>query len=216
MHYLSSNDRIAVFIYIKQYHIIQPLICKCFIDIKNFYKDLLYLKNISLQEKKEQDEYDINLEEFKTSEFQLGGKEFNEQSQEEDESSDYFIKEDIKYDLIEGLIETINYIKNYFKMKESIKNEKYIIFFTIFNKLKQNKESILLLVGKNKIFKYTNNNNSIDENERENENIIEFIMNKFGEKSEIINFENMTKIKTVLSYNNVIKDEIIYPNEIYK
>ena len=116
-------------------------------------------------------------------------------------------------------------------MKESIKNEKYIIFFTylfnaksiwdekvknIFNKLKQNKESILLLVGKNKIFKYTNNNNSIDENERENENIIEFIMNKFGEKSEIINFENMTKIKTVLSYNNVIKDEIIYPNEIYK
>ena len=48
-------------------------------------------------------------------------------------------------------------------MKESIKNEKYIIFFTdlfndksiwdekvknIFNKLKQNKESILLLVGK--------------------------------------------------------------------
>ena len=150
----------------------------------------------------------------------MGGKEFNEQSQEEDESSDYFIKEDIKYDLIEGLIETINYIKNYFKMKESIKNEKYIIFFTdlfndksiwdekvknIFNKLKQNKESILLLVGK-----------SIDENERENENIIEFIMNKFGEKSEIINFENMTKIKTVLSYNNVIKDEIIYPNEIYK
>ena len=41
-------------------------------------------------------------------------------------------------------------------------------------------------------------------------------MNKFGEKSEIINFENMTKIKTVLSYNNVIKDESIYPNEIYK
>ena len=232
--YLSSNDRIAVFIYIKQYHIILPLICKCFIDIKNFYKDLLYFKNISFQENKVQDEYDINLEEFKprkASEFELGGKEFNEQSQEEDESSDYFIKENIKYDLIEGLIETINYIKNYFKMKESIKNEKYIIFFTdlfndksiwdekvknIFNKLKQNKESILLLVGKNKIFKYTNNNNSIDENERENENIIEFIMNKFGEKSEIINFENMTKIKTVLSYNNVIKDEIIYPNEIYK
>jgi hypothetical protein len=229
--YLSSNDRIAVFIYIKQYHIIQPLICKCFIDIKNFYKDLLYLKNISLQEKKEQDEYDINLEEFKTSEFQLGGKKFNEQSQEEDESSDYFIKTEIKYNLIEGLIETINYIKNYFKMKESIKNEKYIIFFTdlfndksiwdekvknIFNKLKENKESILLLVGKNKKVKHINNNNSFNNNEEGNEYIIEFIINKFGEKSEIINFENITKIKTVLSYNNVIKDEIIYPNEIYK
>ena len=59
-------------------------------------------------------------------------------------------------------------------------------------------------------------NNSFNDNEEDNEYIIELIMNKFGEKSEIINFENMTKIKTVLSYNNVIKDEIIYPNEIYK
>ena len=189
---------------------------------------------MSLQENKEADEYDINLEEFnerKASIFELGGKEYIEQSQEEEDSSDNFIKEEIKYNIIEGLIETINYIKNYFKMKESIKNEKYIIFFTdlfndksiwdekvknIFNKLKENKESILLLVGKNKNFKHINNNNSFNNNKEENEYIIEFIINKFGEKSEIINFENMTKIKTVLSYNNVIKDEIIYPNEIYK
>ena len=34
--YLSFNDRIAVFIYIKQYHIILPLIYKCQIDIKKF------------------------------------------------------------------------------------------------------------------------------------------------------------------------------------
>ena len=227
--YLSSNDRIAVFIYIKQYHIISPLVCKCKIDIKNFYKDLLYFKNISLQEKKGQEEYDIILEEFKTSrasEFELGGKEFNELSQDEEESSDYFVKTEIKYNLIEGFIETINYIKNYSKMKEGIKNEKYLIIFTdlfndklirdekvknIFLKLKENKESILLLVGKNKIFKHMNEN-CFDENDF----LYELIMNKFGEKSEIINFENMTKIKTILSYNNVIKDEIIYPNEIYK
>ena len=231
--YLSSNDRIAVFIYIKQYHIISPLVCKCKIDIKNFYKDLLYFKNISLQEKKGQEEYDIILEEFKTSrasEFELGGKEFNELSQDEEESSDYFVKTEIKYNLIEGFIETINYIKNYSKMKEGIKNEKYLIIFTdffndklirdekvknIFLKLKENKESILLLVGKNKIFKHMNEN-CFDENEEENDFLYELIMNKFGEKSEIINFENMTKIKTILSYNNVIKDEIIYPNEIYK
>ena len=115
-------------------------------------------------------------------------------------------------------------------MKESIRNEKYIIFFTdlfnnkliyeekvknIFSKIKQNKESILLLVGKNKISKHLNNN-CIGKKEEGNEYIIELIMNKFGEKSEIINFENMTKIKTILSYNNVINDEIIYPNEIYK
>ena len=231
--YLSSNDRIAVFIYIKQYHIISPLVCKCKIDIKNFYKDLLYFKNISLQEKKGQEEYDIILEEFKTSrasEFELGGKEFNELSQDEEESSDYFVKTEIKYNLIEGFIETINYIKNYSKMKEGIKNEKYLIIFTdlfndklirdekvknIFLKLKENKESILLLAGKNKIFKHMNEN-CFDENEEENDFLYELIMNKFGEKSEIINFENMTKIKTILSYNNVIKDEIIYPNEIYK
>ena len=231
--YLSSNDRIAVFIYINQYHIILPLVCKCKIDIKNFYKDLLYFKNISLQEKKGQEEYDIILEEFKTSrasEFELGGKEFNELSQDEEESSDYFVKTEIKYNLIEGFIETINYIKNYSKMKEGIKNEKYLIIFTdlfndklirdekvknIFLKLKENKESILLLVGKNKIFKHMNEN-CFDENEEENDFLYELIMNKFGEKSEIINFENMTKIKTILSYNNVIKDEIIYPNEIYK
>ena len=244
--YLSSNDRIAVFIYIKQYHIVLPLICKCLIDIKNFHKDLIYFKNISFQENKEKDEYDINLEEFKASEFELGGKEinleefkasefelggkeFNESSQEE-ESSEYYAKLEIKYKVIEGLIETINYIKNYFKMKESIRNEKYIIFFTdlfnnkliyeekvknIFSKIKQNKESILLLVGKNKISKHLNNN-CIGKKEEGNEYIIELIMNKFGEKSEIINFENMTKIKTILSYNNVINDEIIYPNEIYK
>ena len=231
--YLSFNDRIAVFIYIKQYHIILPLIYKCQIDIKNFYKDLIYFKNISVQETKGQEEYDIILEEFKTSkvsEFELGGKVFNELSQEEEESSDYVVKTDIKYNILEGLIKSINYIKNYFKMKESIRNEKYIILFTdlfndkfikdekvknIFDKLKLNKDAILLLVGKNKIFKHINENCLIG-NEEENEFIVELIMNKFGEKSEIINFENMTKIKTILSYNNVIKDEIIYPNEIYK
>ena len=40
--------------------------------------------------------------------------------------------------------------------------------------------------------------------------------NKFGEKSDVIDFENMKKIKTILSSNNFIEDEIIYPNEIYK
>ena len=186
-----------------------------------------------MQETKGQEEYDIILEEFKTSkvsEFEFGGKVFNELFQEEEESSDYFVKTDIKYNIIEGLIKSVNYIKNYFKMKEGIRNEKYIILFTdlfndkfikdekvknIFDKLKINKDAILLLVGKNKIFKHINEN-CLNENEEENEFIIELIMNKFGEKSEIINFEKMTKIKTILSYNNVIKDEIIYPNEIYK
>ena len=44
----------------------------------------------------------------------------------------------------------------------------------------------------------------------------EIILSKFGKDSEVIYFENMLKIKTILSNNKVIKDEIIYPNEVYK
>ena len=56
-------------------------------------------------------------------------------------------------------------------------------------------------------------NNSVgEENE---EKMLKLILKKFNERSEIIGFENMKKIKTILSSNNVIKDEIIYPNEIY-
>ena len=53
-------------------------------------------------------------------------------------------------------------------------------------------------------------------NEQTNKNIEELILSKFGEKSEIIDFDNMNKIKTILSNNKVIKEEIFYPNEIYK
>ena len=45
--------------------------------------------------------------------------------------------------------------------------------------------------------------------------MMKLILKKFDERSETIEFENMKKIKTILSSNNVIKDEIIYPNEIY-
>ena len=66
---------------------------------------------------------------------------------------------------------------------------------------------IFLLVGKN-------NKNEIDNNI--NNDIEKLIINKFWSKSEAIEFENMKKIKTILSKNKVIKDEIIHPNEIYK
>ena len=113
-------------------------------------------------------------------------------------------------------------------MKENIKNEKYIILFTdllnkkfidekkienIFENLIGDKETILLLVGKYKELEVKKEKDNFIENERIIEDII---LRKFGEKSEIINFENMKKIKTILSNNKVIKDEIIFPNEIYK
>ena len=71
----------------------------------------------------------------------------------------------------------------------------------------------MLLVGKNKHLHLKKEKNHINANEKLFE---ELILNQFGEKSELINFENMKKIKPILSNNNVIKDEIIYPNEIYK
>ena len=63
-------------------------------------------------------------------------------------------------------------------------------------------------MGKNKKSEKNNFNDN-------NSYIEELILSKFGEKSKAINFENMKKIKTILS-NNKVKDEIFYPNEIYK
>ena len=75
------------------------------------------------------------------------------------------------------------------------------------------KEIIFLLVGK---IKNNNLNNEKIYNISEENNSENLILSKFGEKSEIIDFENMKKIKTILSNNTVIKDKIIFPNEIYK
>jgi hypothetical protein len=124
----------------------------------------------------------------------------------------------------------VNYSINYLKIKEAAKNERYIILFTdIFNtykitdeiimtnfkNLNKEKEITLLLVGKNKEKDIKYNINNIFDLDEEKQ-MVKLIYEKFGERSEIIDFENMKKIKTILSSNNVIKDEIIYPNEIYK
>ena len=131
---------------------------------------------------------------------------------------------------ISGLIKSINYIKNYFKLKEKVKNEKYLIVFTdLFNffrisdeEVEQNFENLskdreihFLLVGKNRRRNSQNEKENLSD-ENDEIRIKEILNEKFGVQSELIDFENMKKIKTILSNNNVIKDEIIYPNEIYK
>ena len=76
-----------------------------------------------------------------------------------------------------------------------------------------NKDIIFLLIGKIK----NKNLNKEKNNDTQNRDNLEYsILCKFSEKSEIIYFENMKKIKTILSNNTVIKDEILFPNEIYK
>ena len=46
-------------------------------------------------------------------------------------------------DIVKGLIDTLNYSKNYLKMKEEMENEKYIILFTdLFNNYRITEEKI--------------------------------------------------------------------------
>ena len=229
--YLSSNDRLAVFIYTKQYQIICPLMTKKRIDIKNFSKDLIYYKKKVFKEINETEEFDINENDLQNEkiEFQSNNENFSEPRSQE-ESFDEDDKKMQNLIIVTGLIKSISYIKNYLKIKEGIKNEKYIIVFTdLFNYFSINDEEIekkfenlpkdreihFLLVGKNRM-RNTKNEKENSSDEYDEKRLNEIIIEKFGDQSELIDFENMKKIKTILSNNNVIKDEIIYPNEIYK
>ena len=231
--YLSNNDRLGAFIYTRKYQIICPLLQKSKIDSNNFSNDLNYYKKRIFKEMDETEIYALNENYLHNEkiEFQSNNDDnFSEPRSEEEDSfdeDDYRIKNN---KIFTGLVKSIIYIKNYLKMKEGVKNEKYIILFTdLFNyfritdmevekkfqNLTKDKEIHFLLVGQKK----RRDANKDKENlvEESDEKILSGIISeKFGDKSELIDFENMKKIKTILSNNNVIKDEIIYPNEIYK
>ena len=231
--YLSCNDRLGVFIYIKNYKIICPLMCKNKIDINNFNKDLTYYKKKIFNEKKETEEFvDVDISENdlleEKLEFPSNNEHFSEQRSEEEscEENDKKIKD---YEMLIGMIKSINYIICYLKKKESVKNEKYIILFSdLFNYLSINDPYIekkienmpkdknihFLLVGKNRNRNIQNEKEKILEEDEKK--MTEIIKEKYGEKSELIEFDNMKKIQTILSSNKVIKDEIFYPNERYK
>ena len=224
--YLSNNDRLGVLIYKNDYKIICPLMKVNEIDNDNFSKDLIYHKNNLCIKNDEIEDYDFNFEIDNDIQFDLD--ENNQNVNSEEESYESSSKEEIYYDEINCLVNVINYINKYLKVKEEMLNEKYIIIFSdilnrklsgdnqiekMLDNIIGDKNSILLLVGKNK--KTSKKSDNCKNNEQIND-IEKLILKKFGEKSEIIFFENMKKIKTILSNNKVIKDEIFYPNEIYK
>ena len=239
--YLSNNDRLSVFIYSNQYKILCPLLYKSQIDKNSFNYDLINYKKIIFKESEEQDtdsisDYDINeIDEKELQNIQKTGFQFNQDiiknfsdSQESfnDENKNLSIS-----DIIKGLFDTINYAKKYIRVKQGIQNEKYFIVFTdLFNyykakdeiisnnleNLKEDKEIIFLLIGKNKLNYSLKENNNISLLEKENEKQLrEILIYKYDKRSDIIYYENMKQIKNILS-NIVIKDNIIYPNEIYK
>ena len=230
--YLTSKDRFAVFIYVNEYQIICPLMSVNKIDTNNFSRDLKYYKKCTFNEDdNELEDDDININ-FNLNDLQskdIGNKFANKNFDDNslDDSSDVNEGEENNYQKISGLIKTINYMNYYLRTKEDVKNDKYAIVFTdifnlkipedekiekLFTKLNEEKETILILAGRNKKRNLKNENTSFIDFKK----IEKLFLNKFGDKSEIIDYENMKKIKTILSNNNVIKDEIIYPNEIYK
>ena len=231
--YLTNNDRLGVFLLINEHRIICPMMRKCEIDILNFSKDLdkysdkLFKKerldssfgNEIIQEKLEGDESES----------------YN--SQDNSLSSDGFgdYKNNINYYgmTIEDTVKSLNYCINYLKMKEINTNEKFFLYFDTKIKkimdylieirdyedlqnlsyiseekkmidLQKDKKIHFLLVGK------------INADENENDAYKKILLEYFGSKSEIIPFDNMKKIKSILSSNSIINDNVIFPNEIYK
>ena len=239
--YLSNNDRLSVFIYSNQYKILCPLLYKSQIDKNSFNYDLINYKKIIFKESEEQDtdsisDYDINeIDEKELQNIQKTGFQFNQGINKNFSDSQKSFNDENKNlsisDIIKGLFDTINYAKKYIRVKQGIQNEKYFIVFTdLFNyykakdeiisnnleNLKEDKEIIFLLIGKNKLNYSLKENNNISLLEKENEKQLrEILIYKYDKRSDIIYYENMKQIKNILS-NIVIKDNIIYPNEIYK
>ena len=230
--YLTNNDRIGVFMLMTEYRIICPMMCKSEVDILNIHKDLdsysekiaksevqnSFLGNETIQEKLGDNESDPYKNTPSSNNFSMEG-DFKENITNDDK-------------IIEDTIKSLNYCINYLKMKEIDKNEKFFIYFISNVKkfmeylneirdyknfenlsyesrekknvdLQKNKKIHFILVGK------------IDE-ENEGENYKRILLQYFGSKSEIIPHDNMKKIKTILSANSIINDNITFPNEIYK
>ena len=228
--YLTNNDRLGVFLLLKEYRIICPMSRKCEIDFLNFTKDLdMYSEKIMKSERLDYTENEIIEEKLEVNESESYK---NNISSENAFNESKEIINNIEID-IEKLIKSLNYCINYLKMKEINTNEKYFIYFTSnikkfidylsdigeyenyknlsydsgdkkkINILKDKKINFLL-VGK------------VDNEEKDNDIYKKILLENFGAKSEMIPFDNMKKIKTILSANNIINDNIIFPNEIYK
>ncbi len=126
---------------------------------------------------------------------------------------------------IKDIISSINYCINYLLLKGVDTNEKFLIYFTHlfsndesnyylddgfrenFKKIKKDKNIHFIIVGK------------FDQNSvfiKDKDNLISSVFHGFGNKSELVSSENMNVIKNILSCNNIINDNIIFPNEIYQ
>ena len=225
--YLTNNDRLGVFLLANAHRIISPMLRKCEIDILNFSKDLDNYSDKLF--KKERSESSIG-DEIEADEF-----ESYRNSQENSCSSGGFEenKEFTGYEMnIEDTIKSINYCINYLKMKEINSNEKFFIYFN--TNIKKIMDYLMDIrdfsdiqnisydsVGK-KLDLYKDKNihfllvGKLNSEKNEEELYKKVLLYYFGSKSEMIPFDNMKKIKSILSSNSIINDNLIFPNEVYK
>ena len=233
--YLTNNDRIGVFFLVNEYRLLSPMMRKDEIDIFNFNKDMdIYAEKIFKKEKieyssmmNEEIQQKINSESFDSiNEFKHDS--FSEASSNFINDEEFINKRKIK---IEDIIKSINYCLTYLKMKEISSNEKYFFYFSsnikefmtfltemsnqdyLNNLSYESNQKNKIQLQKEKIINFIAVGKFKQENEEEyKSSLIDF----FGEKSDIIPFDNMKKIKSILSSNNIINDNIIFPNEVYK
>jgi hypothetical protein len=226
---LTNKDRLGVILLLSEHRIICPIMCKSEIDIVNISKDL--------------DEYSNKIYKKERFDSSLGNEIIQEKLEGDYSNSDNtselnsnnFGSDDIKNHgiIIEDTIKSLNYCINYLEIKEINSNEKFFIYFTAdvkyfmdylleinehknFHNLSyesEEKENIDLQSDKNIHFLLVGKS---DNEENEDEMCRKILFSYFGSKSEIIPYDNMKKIKSILSSNNIINDNIIFPNEVYK
>ena len=237
---IDTRDRLGLVLLDKQYYIICPLIKKKNIDISSLYNDLNNKINKKAKFNVEKITFFGDQEKMGTLFFEKklsiksgknsNLKDFEEDEEEEEEEEENSLESNIneQKDNKQNILKVIEFLKFFFhysRMKENENNERYIIFFSnVFNDIKNYFTTIneefekmsdnslnLLVVSKIKKF-------NIDAKKaKQIKTLINNILIKnMGSKSEFVESENIKKIKTILSSNSSVVDDIIFPNEIYK
>jgi hypothetical protein len=118
--YLSNNDRLGVIIYIKQYKIVCPLMCKNKIDFIIFCEDLNYYKTKFFNEVDHTEEYKSNISEndLIKEKVELSNNEISFESRIQEDSSDEYSKNNNNLNTLSGLLKSINFSKTSLKMKK--------------------------------------------------------------------------------------------------
>ena len=223
--YLTNNDRLGVFMLENEYKIICPMASKNEIDFINFSK-ILDITSENLFKKENEEINSIN---DIIQEKEQGGELYSSRNSDEESFSVQRLLNETGYIndkgiTLEEMINALNYCLTYLKMKEISTNEKYFIYFNsnmkiLMNFLKDNnKKEINEQKKKIKLLKEKKINFLlVGKLERNNEELYnEILCQYFGTKSEVIPYDNMKKIKSILSSNNIINDNITFPNEVYK